>query len=1461
MTDANAVERVPYVGPFAFKTEDRWRFFGRDGEEADLRDLLIAERIVLFYSPSGAGKTSLVQALLLPKLDKAGFRVLPVIRVNVEPNPTATGPAPNRYVASALLSLEQDLPDAEKTPESELAALSLAAYLDQRRERAGEGATKPEMLVFDQLEEILTLDPTDRPAKEAFFAQVGAALADRNRWAIFCIREDYVAGLDPYRRFIPTRLAATARLDLLGTEAGMEAIRKPAAEVGVRFADAAARKLVDDLSRVRVEQNGDLVNRPGTYVEPVNLQVVCLNLWERLPEGTDEIDEEHLAAAGNVDSALADHYASRVKAVAGRTGVPERAIREWFQNELITERGVRAQVLLEPESSQGLPNAAVLGLIDAYLVRGEERRGQTWIELAHDRLVEPVRASNAAWFVDNLSVLQREAEAWDKHGRAPDLLLGGQVLAGAEEWAREYETDLLPIEREFLRASVERRRRSRVTRRVAAALAALLVLFTGVSLFLFVQARTAESQARHAESVAQEAANAEATAARVAEEAALAAATAASEARAAERAVLAANVQAERQARVALARQLAANAINRVDDRADLALLLSLEANRRLGADTDPQPAVEHSLLTTIASSHDIVGFLRGHTGWVRSIAFDPDRQVLASGSEDGAIIFWNVVTMLPLGPPAVGAHPDGVMDLAFSPDGRRLASSGSDGKIVLWDIADPSAPVMIDALDPGGGTVYSVDFSPNANVLAAGAANGEVTLWDTVDGRRLAEPLVEHAGPVYAVAFNHDGTLLASASGDASIVLWDVAARAPRPQGAPLSGHQDEVFSLDFSPDGATLASGGRDKNVILWDVAAGTQKGDPLTGHENAVFGVAFSPDGRSLATASTDKRIILWDVATGDPIGTPLEGYAEGVYGLAFVSYTSADVENWLLASGGGDGTVVLWNPFRRGHLTLELVGHSERVDSVAFSPEGGTLASGGDDGSIILWDTTTWTETKRLQQEHPVLDLSFSPNGKTLATVSCGRVSEEDSACIAGELRLWDIAKGKQIGATLAAHSERILAVAFSPNGKTLATGGYDGEVVLWTQVNGEFAPVSTGRHDNIVRSVAFSPDGAILASGDDSGWVALWDASSGTLLENPYLPHDRSVQSLAFSPDATTLTLATGTSDAKVMLWDLDSRQQRREMLEHDTAVIGLAFIGREGRTLASAGAGGELVLWDLATHQVIPPPLSTSPLEEILDIAVSPDGLQLVVGGYGESFDGESFLQAWNLDDKTWPAIACQLAARNLSEEEGADYLGVEPVPVTCPSGVLPEVLWLILAGDRDQASGLLEKAVQEAETHNADTNNAICWQGSLLKFADLVLPACERAVDLAPDDGSVRDSRGVARALKRDRDIPGAIEDFKAFVAWAEATGLGEEFIRLRRTWIAELEAGRNPFDDETLRRLRAEVPELAPPEDEPAAEGLATPVAERLGTAGADPAPTSMPIPSPPAGAPPTPSATVTP
>lgn len=910
MTTMDRVRSNPYVGPRGFQPGET--LYGRDQEVNDLLDLLIAERLVMLYSPSGAGKSSLIQAVLMPALEQEGFAVLPVIRVGHEPPPgIELPPTANRYIFSVLLSLEADVPDAQQIPLDELAALDLPSYLEQRH--AALTKSDSMVLLFDQFEEVLNIEPTNQQAKRQFFAQVGAALRDRQRWALFALREDYIAGLDPFLRAIPTRLNTTFRLELLREDTAREAMQKPAQDAGIEFSDAAATKLVNDLRQVQVQQaDGTSTTQLGLYVEPVQLQVVCYRLWENLPADTRRIEEADVETVGDVDDALAGYYADRVRAIAATTGVSERAIRDWCDSQLITDQGLRGQVLHSPEQSQGLENTAIRALVDAHLVRAKERRGATWFELAHDRLIQPVRENNAAWREANLSTLQRQADLWDKQSR-PDGLLRDAALEEAERWAEAHPDALTGIERDFLdrcreaRAIVEREhRQARRIRMLAIGATIISVIAIVAAIFAFYknveaehrrqeavqakidadeqrkiavnQAEIAENEkqkalaskeeADHQRQLAREEADHQRQLAeekRIEAEEATNRALAAQEAEKEQREIaVAAKARADRQAELAIARQLAAQANANLEKDLELSILLALEAWKRAfmeneisgiegidAARSEAEAALRQAIQAPILRRE----FKARDAKAVNSIAFTPDGTRIATVTADGAFLWGVMETTMDR---KLLQSAENIQRISFSPDGQQIVTASADGTVNLWDA---NSGQKVHTLKGHNHPVRGIAFNGNGTHVVTIGQDGTAKLWDADSGAEL-QTLRAYTGQVIAAAFSKDGERLALGAERGIIKVWYIESAQDVKQ---LRVHTDPVRSIAFSPDGNFLATGDRDGTVKVWEVDS-RQRLMTLLGTGQPAMSLAFNPTGSRLATGYGDGIVRVWDVTPG-------------------------------------------------------------------------------------------------------------------------------------------------------------------------------------------------------------------------------------------------------------------------------------------------------------------------------------------------------------------------------------------------------------------------------------------------------------------------------------------------------------------------------------------------------------------------------------------------------------------
>lgn len=1273
----------PYVGPVPFGKSDP--LYGRDREVRELRDLLISQRIVVFYSPSGAGKTSLIEANaeaprapaageaasepayagLRWELERARFRVLPVIRVNQAPRKRSQARG-NRYVRSALLSLEESLPRASQRGAAELARMTLAEYLAEWP--PAERSPTSDVLIFDQFEEFLTLDATDQEAKEAFLTQVREVLWDGTRWALFALREDHLGGLDPYAAEIPTHLTVSYRLNLLGKDAAKLAIQRPAARAGAEFTDDAAERLLDDLRRVRVQ--GSSQEGLGPHIEPVHLQVVCQRLWDEATKRGGRIDPGIVAKYGAVDDVLGRFYAEAVAAVARESDVPERTIRGWFDEQLITSQGIRGQVIQEEAQTAGLPARAVDALVGHHLVRREPRRGVTWLELAHDRLIGPILADNSDWYPINLNSVQQAAKAWHNGRRQPGFLLTGEALTLAEEWAAEHPERLTDSEREFLDAC-RKQRIQQDHEETKNALAAATLLNAQKDARIAAE----EDLLREAEQRVSERTQAAHRIKRWAAAAALLALVAVGVALFANNRRVDADAQRMNADAVRLlssSQLLAKQAQDEPDRDAKLLLLAeALHAGDTLEARLTMLETMQRHLLSpqvwkepihTISTgtsevrgvafldstsivSVDAGGSLRlwSTTGEARdgpradiggngqSVAFANDGVTLVTGGSAG-VQLWNARTLEKL----QQVSSEDVTSVGFSFDGKEIVFGGAAGNVSLYEIGTAKTTVLRPPRTGATSRVNAVTYS-SAGWIAAGRADGTISLWQkrpdasTPPARKPSIPARGNGsnasdGPsITSLAFNPKGDVLAAGDSSGTITRWGVdeqrnAFRMPLIQGAGA------LVSLAYSPDGAIIAAAEQSGRVGLWEaVTERLIETLPLTNGAGARS-VAFSPDGAFLASGDGAGEITVWS-----RVGLPLAAEAPTNVGLDSVAAVAFSRGARTLAAGGaegGEGIVRLCDTSMTPITCKTFAEGGSTILSLAFSQSGDRLAWGDGAGAITIANLSGDQESIQLKADSSVEALTFSSDDRLLIAGTAGEVHENGADIRIGSIVLWDLSTPEAAPRAAGTpkpvqwtRSDRVTALASSPIGPTLAS--FDQDTTTWSITAGALGgerrlqvptpdsiPIS-GRPLSFVRSLAFDAEGTKLAAAGGNGVV--WTASTGEVILHEH-PLMLDAQSIAFATDGSRL--ASGHTRGHIRVWDLEPAGDfAGDLSRLTTEVVGLVWF--DASTLIAVGADG------LA--------------------------LKLIV------------------DPAQWKTIACRSAGRGFTPEEVRRYFP-DALPAACPN-------------------------------------------------------------------------------------------------------------------------------------------------------------------------------------------------
>jgi WD40 repeat protein len=449
------------------------------------------------------------------------------------------------------------------------------------------------------------------------------------------------------------------------------------------------------------------------------------------------------------------------------------------------------------------------------------------------------------------------------------------------------------------------------------------------------------------------------------------------------------------------------------------------------------------------------------------------------------------------------------VRDVAFA--GGLLYATNDDGTLRAWDVASGEARGVRKAHD---GAALTVAVSPDGQLVASAGTDGLVRLWQANTLKEWAV-LRGHKGAVEGLAFADAGKLLMSAGVDGSIRGWDVNRKA---EAMVLTGHAGGVYALACPRERLQALSAGEDRLIRLWDL----QDRKMITWMGlRAVFSLSCVPSGRVLALGR-GSELALRDLERGEErlliSGLPSLVHVACSDDGKLLAASVGRLTNWRMNSKVEQDVWIL--DAVTGKQQRVLKGHEGGTVAVAFSPNGKLLAAGALGPSprvkVRLWDLESGQVRQTLTHQWSIASLAFSPDG-TLLAVGTSTIWTN----VAGELRLWDVATGKET-ARLEGHRGGIFAVAFSPDGKVLASAGQDCLVKVWDMAGHKLLHNLEGSSRPIA-AVAFAPDGSRLAAAGQDGILRLWETESYNEVGAVRLS-DYELETLAFTSDGRTLAV-------------------------------------------------------------------------------------------------------------------------------------------------------------------------------------------------------------------------------------------------------------------------------------------------------------------------------------------------
>ncbi|EAR83189.2 WD domain, G-beta repeat protein (macronuclear) [Tetrahymena thermophila SB210] len=487
------------------------------------------------------------------------------------------------------------------------------------------------------------------------------------------------------------------------------------------------------------------------------------------------------------------------------------------------------------------------------------------------------------------------------------------------------------------------------------------------------------------------------------------------------------------------------------------------------------------------------------------------DEKYLVAISEEKNCIIFNLVNEFDILKTIQTEHTRPITSVAFSENGKYLATSSSDGHCKIWNVKEGFA--LLQDIQIQQKKIHSVNFSTDGRYLIACSADKTCRILDSQQEFKLVNKIQGHSESISSIAFSPNDQYIASGSDDNTCLIWSIKNGLELVN--TIEGHTKPVKQVAFSADNKYLATASADQTCKIWNTQKGFSLHHTVEGNNFEIFSVTFSADSKYLATGLFNGLCIIWDVDKGFQLLHSINANEKQILSVAF------SFDSKLIATSS-QAICKVWKIKDGFQLIETLYGHVDNISSVAFSPNGKYLATGSLDHKFNIWNVEKGYDLiDTINAHNPVYSVVFSANSKYLAS------------SLLGGCKIWNVENGFQL---LNIITSTINSAAFSQDAKQLVTGSYDKSCKLWNLEKGFELIKMDEKHTSFIHSVAFSPDGKLLAT-TDSQIYKIWSTERGFELINKIQAHRDFINSLAFTPDGNYLV--TSSFDKTCKIWSVE----------------------------------------------------------------------------------------------------------------------------------------------------------------------------------------------------------------------------------------------------------------------------------------------------------------------------------